>query len=45
MSAVCQVVGSQARILYSDMQGRTAIAKAFNKAIGEGTLTVWPILL
>ena len=27
------VVGSQARILYADAQGRTEIAKAFNKAI------------
>jgi urocanate hydratase len=34
------VVGSQARILYSDMQGRVAIAEAFNQAIADGTLTV-----
>jgi urocanate hydratase len=33
------VVGSQARILYSDMQGRVAIAEAFNQAIADGTLT------
>jgi len=32
------VVGSQARILYSDQKGRTAIAVAFNKAIAEGDL-------
>ncbi|XP_062522347.1 urocanate hydratase-like isoform X2 [Corticium candelabrum] len=32
------VVGSQARILYSDMQGRIAITNAFNKAIRDGTL-------
>jgi len=32
------VVGSQARILYSDQEGRVAIALAFNKAVKEGTL-------
>uniref|UniRef100_A0A915AL11 Urocanate hydratase n=1 Tax=Parascaris univalens TaxID=6257 RepID=A0A915AL11_PARUN len=32
------VVGSQARILYSDQQGRNAIALAFNKAIADGRL-------
>jgi len=32
------VVGSQARILYSDQQGRVAIALAFNKHIRDGTL-------
>ncbi|XP_059143399.1 urocanate hydratase-like isoform X2 [Physella acuta] len=32
------VVGSQARILYSDQEGRTAIALAFNKAVSEGHL-------
>jgi urocanate hydratase len=32
------VVGSQARILYSNEEGRVAIALAFNKAIGEGKL-------
>ena len=35
-----QVVGSQARILYSDQKGRIAIALAFNKAIAEGKLKV-----
>jgi urocanate hydratase len=29
------VVGSQARILYADCEGRTKIAKAFNKAVSE----------
>ena len=29
------VVGSQARILYADAQGRTEIAKAFNEAIAQ----------
>ncbi|CAH1783441.1 unnamed protein product [Owenia fusiformis] len=32
------VVGSQARILYSDQEGRTAIALAFNKAVAEKAL-------
>lgn len=32
------VVGSQARILYADCDGRTQIAAAFNKAIREGKL-------
>ncbi|XP_060580142.1 urocanate hydratase-like [Ruditapes philippinarum] len=32
------VVGSQARILYSDDNGRVAIATAFNKAVAEGKL-------
>lgn len=32
------VVGSQARILYADSDGRVKIAAAFNKAIGEGKL-------
>lgn len=30
------VVGSQARILYADSEGRIAIARAFNTAIAEG---------
>lgn len=34
------VVGSQARILYSDQQGRVAIALAFNKAVATGELKV-----
>ena len=32
------VVGSQARILYADSEGRTRIALAFNKAIADGRL-------
>jgi urocanate hydratase len=32
------VVGSQARILYSDSKGRIEIALAFNKAVSEGKL-------
>jgi len=32
------VVGSQARILYADCEGRTKIALAFNKAIKEGQI-------
>ncbi|QSE96407.1 urocanate hydratase [Fulvivirga lutea] len=32
------VVGSQARILYADAQGRIEIAKAFNNAISKGEL-------
>ncbi|XP_012941651.1 urocanate hydratase [Aplysia californica] len=32
------VVGSQARILYSDQEGRVAIALAFNKAVADGHL-------
>ncbi|MGB4959780.1 MAG: urocanate hydratase [Saprospiraceae bacterium] len=32
------VVGSQARILYADAEGRTKIAKAFNKAISNGKI-------
>lgn len=29
------VVGSQARILYADAEGRSKIAEAFNKAIAK----------
>jgi len=32
------VVGSQARILYADAEGRMKIASAFNKAISEGKI-------
>lgn len=32
------VVGSQARILYADCEGRTSIALAFNEAIAKGEL-------
>ncbi|MDR2868616.1 MAG: urocanate hydratase [Bacteroidales bacterium] len=38
------VVGSQARILYADAEGRIKIAAAFNKAIREGKITA-PIVL
>ena len=38
------VVGSQARILYADSEGRTKIALAFNKAIREGRISA-PIVL
>lgn len=38
------VVGSQARILYADCEGRTKIAAAFNKAIKEGKLSA-PVIL
>lgn len=33
------VVGSQARILYADCEGRTKIAEAFNRAIAAGEIT------
>jgi len=38
------VVGSQARILYADCDGRTQIAAAFNKAIRDGLISA-PIVL
>nr|XP_020737028.1 urocanate hydratase isoform X5 [Odocoileus virginianus texanus] len=38
------VVGSQARILYSDQKGRVAIAMAFNQAIARGELKA-PVVL
>jgi urocanate hydratase len=38
------VVGSQARILYSDAEGRKSIALAFNRAIREGKILA-PIVL
>ncbi|MDE5627940.1 MAG: urocanate hydratase [Muribaculaceae bacterium] len=38
------VVGSQARILYADAEGRAKIALAFNKAIADGTISA-PIVL
>ncbi|MGB5316021.1 MAG: urocanate hydratase [Robiginitalea sp.] len=38
------VVGSQARILYADSEGRIAIASAFNKAIKAGMLS-GPVIL
>ena len=38
------VVGSQARILYADREGRINIARAFNEAIASGDITA-PIVL
>jgi urocanate hydratase len=38
------VVGSQARILYANCEGRTKIAAAFNKAIRDGKISA-PIVL
>lgn len=38
------VVGSQARILYADSEGRIKIAKAINKAIREGSISA-PVVL
>ena len=38
------VVGSQARILYADAQGRTNIALAFNQAVRDGRLKA-PVVL
>ena len=37
------VVGSQARILYSDQQGRVAISLALNELVRQGTN--WPIVI
>jgi urocanate hydratase len=38
------VVGSQARILYADAEGRIAIAKAFNDAIASGIISA-PVVI
>ena len=38
------VVGSQARILYADSEGRIKIAEAFNRAIAEGRISA-PVVL
>jgi len=38
------VVGSQARILYADAEGRMAIAEAFNEAIEEGRISA-PVVI
>ena len=38
------VVGSQARILYADSEGRIEIAKAFNNAVADGIISA-PIIL
>ncbi|WP_418410096.1 urocanate hydratase [Alistipes sp.] len=40
----CLVVGSQARILYADSEGRTKIAQAFNRAVADGRLSA-PVVL
>jgi urocanate hydratase len=37
------VVGSQARILYADAEGRMKIAEAFNQAVGDGK--IGPVVL
>ncbi|MAY83945.1 MAG: urocanate hydratase [Flavobacteriales bacterium] len=38
------VVGSQARILYADAEGRIKIAEAFNKAVADGRISA-PVIL
>lgn len=38
------VVGSQARILYADSEGRMKIAEAFNNAVQDGTISA-PVIL
>jgi len=38
------VVGSQARILYADAQGRTGLAAAFNEAVKKGDITA-PVVI
>jgi len=38
------VVGSQARILYADSEGRTEIARAFNTAIARGVISA-PVVI
>jgi urocanate hydratase len=38
------VVGSQARILYADAEGRIAIADAFNRAIADGRISA-PVVI
>ncbi len=38
------VVGSQARILYADSEGRIKIAQAFNRAVADGRLSA-PVVL
>lgn len=40
MHALVQVVGSQARILYSDQKGRIHIALAMNQAVADGRVSV-----
>jgi len=38
------VVGSQARILYADAEGRIALADAFNRAVGTGKISA-PVVI
>jgi urocanate hydratase len=38
------IVGSQARILYADAEGRMAIAEAFNEAIADGEISA-PVVI
>ncbi|MEI6048571.1 MAG: urocanate hydratase [Bacteroidota bacterium] len=38
------VVGSQARILYADAEGRIAIAETFNKAVADGEISA-PVVI
>jgi len=38
------VVGSQARILYADAEGRVSIAEAFNRAIADGRISA-PVVI
>ncbi|NNF19402.1 MAG: urocanate hydratase [Flavobacteriaceae bacterium] len=38
------VVGSQARILYADAEGRAAIAQAFNEAVSSGEISAAVVL-
>lgn len=38
------VVGSQARILYADAEGRVKIAEAFNQAVADGRLSAQVVL-
>ena len=38
------VVGSQARILYSDSEGRVALARRLNQAVADGTLSA-PVVI
>lgn len=38
------VVGSQARILYADSEGRVSIAAAFNKAVADGKISA-PVVI
>jgi urocanate hydratase len=47
IKAACEnkmVVGSQARILYADSEGRIKIAEAFNNAIADNTISA-PVIL